>query len=282
MSIRRGLTLVELLVVIAVIAVLIALLFPAVQKARSAAPRTQTQNNMKQCALAVHSYHDANGRLPDGFHVGGIHKEKPVSMWVHLLPFIGEKGVYSSGQIDAVVPAFLAPLDPSSANPAGIVNFAANLRVFAYDTLTPTTADLVSTAIDVPAGVLSSNLTFWRILDGTSNVLMLSTRYANCAGQATWYATDAVGATDFGALPARGIGGFMGAGAYAEPPTSTKQPLTAVFQIAPEINDCVPQDAIFGHTFDRRGMFVALCDASVWELLNGNSAFAICAGHVPK
>ena len=112
-----------------------------------------------------------------------------------------------------------------SANPAGIVNFAANLRVFAYDTLTPAKANLVSTAIDVPAGVLSSNLTFWRILDGTSEVFMLSTRYANCAGQATWYATDAVGATDFGALPSRGSGGFMGAGAarasYCRPLTST-------------------------------------------------------------
>jgi hypothetical protein len=70
--------------------------------------------------------------------------------------FIGEKGVYSSGQIDGVVQAFLTPLDPRSANPAGIVTFAANLRVFAYDTLPPAKANLVSTAIDVPAGVISS------------------------------------------------------------------------------------------------------------------------------
>jgi prepilin-type processing-associated H-X9-DG protein len=91
--------------VIAIIAVLIALLLPAVQQAREAARRTQCKNNMKQLGLAMHNYHDTFNTFPMGTYAVGLPATPTVvsamlspprqSYYWSLYPYIEQANVYN-------------------------------------------------------------------------------------------------------------------------------------------------------------------------------------------
>jgi len=108
----RGVTLVELLVVVAIIGVLIALLLPAVQAARESARRAQCVNNLRQLALAMHNYHDANRRLPGFINSVGGAANRMASWPIILFPHIEENGLWSIWNDPTALPSDRKPFAP--------------------------------------------------------------------------------------------------------------------------------------------------------------------------
>ena len=91
---------------IAIIAVLIALLLPAVQAAREAARRSQCVNNLKQIGLGMHNYHQALNTLPPGDLTNAW---ADFSANVMLLPYMEQQPLYNAINFDV---AALSPANP--------------------------------------------------------------------------------------------------------------------------------------------------------------------------
>jgi type II secretory pathway pseudopilin PulG len=168
---------------IAVSAIAVAILLPAVQAAREAARRTQSRNNMKQIMLALHNYHDVNMAFPAGTHPNkNLKPEKRLSWLADILPFVEQDSLQK--QIDfskawddpANREAVAAPLN-IFLNPSAVQNAKNTYGVTDYVGLAGLGADGPNLPVTSPkAGCFAYNRVtrIQDITDGTSNTAMIS------------------------------------------------------------------------------------------------------------
>src|SRR5262249_20072981 len=117
-----------LLVVVAIIAVVTALLFPAVQRVREAVHRVQSLNNLKQIGTALHGYHDTHGTFPHAYDARALFQDPSrtrearnknhvivTKSWATLLlPYVEQGRLERMGYAtyrEQHVPLFICPSD---------------------------------------------------------------------------------------------------------------------------------------------------------------------------
>lgn len=93
---RRGFSLVELLVVTAIVGTLIALLLPALQQAREGGRRAQCLSQLRQIGIGLHSYHVASKAFPPGCTEP---KGRRLAWSVYLLPFVEQSAVWRQADV---------------------------------------------------------------------------------------------------------------------------------------------------------------------------------------
>jgi prepilin-type N-terminal cleavage/methylation domain-containing protein len=203
-------TLVEILVVVAIIGILIALMLPAIQAARESARKSQCANNLKQIGLGMHGYLDSHKAFPPGYtsRVRPDHDDGPPgwSWGARIMPFIEEVALhdeidFEASLRDAVsekvrltsVPLFLCPSDdmfepiidiPSKSSTLIICKAAAGNYVASAGTIRPT-CKLCRDAFD---GVFGRNRAIKpkELQDGLSKTLAVGERASYWSRPAIW------------------------------------------------------------------------------------------------
>lgn len=195
---RWAFTLIEVLVVIAIIGATLGLILPAIQRVRAASARTICRNNLKQHALALHAYHEAHRRLPPGCsYQGGKDPQLHMSWMTRILPFLEQEALWQLSLaayrdepffeapphrpiLGQRMPVFLCPSDDISDQPFDYEAF----RVAFTDYLGVEGRDFLRRD-----GVLftDSNLTLGEISDGTATTLMIGERPPTADHELGWW-----------------------------------------------------------------------------------------------
>ena len=160
---RSGLTLMELLVVIVIVAMLIFLSLPRRGHPPEASHRSQCKNNLKQIGLALHNYHDRYQAFPPAYTVDA--DGKPLHSWRTLiLPFLEQQAMYDNIDLSK-------PWD----DPVNAEAFKSCPDFYRCPSATAPSDQTTYLAIAGSDGCLSTThpRTFSEITDGTSNTLMV-------------------------------------------------------------------------------------------------------------
>ena len=217
--------------VIAIIAVLIGLLLPAVQKVREAAARLSCENNLKQIGLALQNYHDANLCLPTGYKASGTYVNggtdtSPGWGWgTYILPSLEQQNLFSQLNLStpiqnvpasaAVVKTFLCPSDIVAPSVFAVTDSGWNTVCLAGpSSYAACCGSGVSTTAATGNGAFYRNsaVRLIDITDGTSNTILIEERaFANVKG--TWLGAISGGYCNQGQYNPYGVPGKLGQGA---------------------------------------------------------------------
>jgi prepilin-type N-terminal cleavage/methylation domain-containing protein len=183
-SIRHGFSLIEVLVVIAILAVLIGLMLPATRRVRESAARTQSTNNLKQMSIANQDLASAfDGQMPPatGYYYGATG-----SFFYHILRYMEQDSVWKDGSTGSYIKTYHAPLDQSFVDSSATISYCLNGG--AADGIFPTDTKGETTNF--------SRLPESFGKKGTSNTIIIGERFSVASGQPRpWSSVDPAGAT---------------------------------------------------------------------------------------